>query len=52
MPGLEETALRNLIVTRGLPGSGKTHTLDRLGLTDFTLGADALRLLLASPGMR
>jgi predicted kinase len=41
--------MRNLIVTRGLPGSGKSHTLASLGLADLTLGADAIRLLLASP---
>ena len=41
--------MRKLLVTRGLPGSGKTHTLQALGLSDFTLGADTLRLLMASP---
>jgi predicted kinase len=44
-----EEYMRRLIVTRGLPGSGKSHTLDRLGLSDFTLGADALRLMMSSP---
>lgn len=41
--------MRRLIVTRGLPGSGKSTTLSDLGLTDFTIGADVVRLLLASP---
>ena len=41
--------MRKLLVTRGLPGTGKSHTLERLGLADLTLGADALRLLVASP---
>lgn len=41
--------MRRLVVTRGLPGSGKSSTLAALGLTDFTIGADAVRLLLASP---
>lgn len=41
--------MRRLIVTRGLPGSGKSTTLADLGLTDFTIGADAVRLLMASP---
>lgn len=41
--------MRKLIVTRGLPGSGKSHTLAELGLADFTVGADALRLLIGSP---
>lgn len=43
--------MRKLIVTRGLPGSGKTQTLDALGLTDFTLSADAIRLIYSSPIM-
>jgi predicted kinase len=43
--------MRKLIVTRGLPGSGKSHTLADLGLSDLTIGADALRLILASPIM-
>ena len=43
--------MRKLAVLRGLPGSGKTHTLDRLGLADLTLGADNLRLMMSSPIM-
>lgn len=41
--------MRKLIITRGLPGSGKTYTLDQLGLSDFTISLDDLRLILASP---
>lgn len=41
--------MRKLLITRGLPGSGKSHTLKALGLDDFTLGADTLRLQVASP---
>ena len=41
--------MRKLLVCRGLPGSGKSHTLARLGLTDLTISMDALRLLLSSP---
>jgi len=43
--------MRKLIITRGLPGSGKSHTLDQLGLTDFTIAPDALRLIVSSPVM-
>lgn len=43
--------MRKLIITRGLPGSGKTSTLEALGLTDFTLSADAIRLIYSSPIM-
>jgi predicted kinase len=41
--------MRKLIVTRGLPGSGKSYTLGQLGLTDLTLSLDAIRLMIASP---
>lgn len=34
-----------------MPGSGKTSTLEALGLTDFTLSADAIRLIYSSPIM-
>lgn len=40
-----------LIITRGLPGTGKSTTLQRTGLQDFTLSTDALRLMYSSPVM-
>lgn len=44
--------MRTLIVTRGLPGSGKSTILRELGLAPYTLSADAMRLQLASPVLR
>jgi len=41
--------MRKLILTRGHPGSGKTHAIEAAGLADWTLSADSLRVILASP---
>lgn len=41
--------MRTLILTRGLPGSGKSTTIKKLGLENYTLSPDNFRLMLASP---
>ena len=41
--------MRLLLVTRGIPGSGKSTFLAEQGLDNYTLSPDAIRLMLASP---
>ncbi|MCE2580370.1 hypothetical protein LDL36_18180 [Komagataeibacter sp. FNDCR1] len=43
--------MRQLFILRGLPGSGKSTTLEQAGLKDLTISTDALRLQVASPVM-
>lgn len=43
--------MKKLIITRGLPGSGKSTTLSKSGLKDFTISTDTLRMLYSSPVM-
>jgi predicted kinase len=43
--------MRKLIITRGLPGSGKSTTLTNSKLKDFTISSDSLRMLYSSPLM-
>lgn len=41
--------MKKLIITRGIPGSGKSTTLEKAKIKDFTISTDALRLLYESP---
>lgn len=41
--------MRILLLIRGVPGSGKSTFIKEQGLEPYTLSADALRLLYASP---
>lgn len=41
--------MRKLVVFRGHQGSGKSHTIDALGLNEWTLSSDVLRSIIASP---
>ena len=41
--------MRILLLMRGVPGSGKSTFIKEQGLEPYTLSADALRLLYASP---
>ena len=41
--------MRTLIVMRGAPGTGKSTTITKLGLDQYTLSSDAIRLLYSSP---
>ena len=41
--------MRLLLVTRGIPGSGKSTFLVEQGLDTYTLSPDVIRLMLASP---
>lgn len=41
--------MRKLIVTRGHPGSGKSHALKEAGLRDWTLSSDELRNVFSAP---
>ena len=43
--------MRKLVLTRGHQGSGKSHALRAAGLGDWTLSADMIRTVLASPVM-
>jgi predicted kinase len=43
--------MRKLIVTRGLPGSGKSTALKALNLDTITLSPDVFRLLISGPVM-
>lgn len=40
--------MKKLIITRGLPGSGKSTVISELGLNDFTISSDSIRLLYSS----
>lgn len=41
--------MRKLVVFRGHQGSGKSYTIDQLGLNEWTLSSDVLRSIVASP---
>ena len=41
--------MRILLLMRGVPGSGKSTFIKEQGLEPYTLSADELRLLYASP---
>lgn len=41
--------MRKLVVFRGHQGSGKSYTIDALGLNEWTLSSDVLRSIVASP---
>ena len=41
--------MRKLVVFRGHQGTGKSHTIDALGLNEWTLSSDVLRSIVASP---
>lgn len=41
--------MRKLVVFRGHQGSGKSHTIEALGLNEWTLSSDVLRSIVASP---
>lgn len=43
--------MRRLVVTRGPQGAGKSTALAQAGLADYTLSADAIRLILGGPVM-
>ncbi len=44
--------MRQLILMRGSPGCGKTTWIRHKGLTDYTLSADAIRAMFASPVLK
>lgn len=41
--------MRKLVVFRGHQGSGKSHTINALGLNEWTLSSDEIRNVVASP---
>ncbi|WP_315922990.1 RNA ligase [Mesorhizobium sp. SP-1A] len=41
--------MRKLIITRGQPGSGKSHALKAIGMEQWTLSADNIRSTIAAP---
>lgn len=41
--------MRTLLITRGAPGSGKSTWIKKMGLENYTLSADSIRLLVESP---
>ena len=41
--------MRNLVILRGCPGSGKSTWVKEMGLENYTLCADTLRMLTESP---
>lgn len=45
----KEFEMRKLVVFRGPQGSGKSYTIDKLGLNEWTLSSDAIRSVVASP---
>lgn len=44
--------MRKLLLLRGLPGSGKSHFISEHGLEPYTLSADSIRMLHASPQLQ
>ena len=38
--------MRAMLLFRGAPGSGKSTIIEELGLTNYTLSADNIRLLM------
>lgn len=43
--------MRKLLVTRGIPGSGKSYWLEQYGMLPYTISPDAIRLMFNSPIM-
>ena len=43
--------MRAMLLFRGAPGCGKTTKIKELGLEDYALSADSIRLLIQSPAM-
>lgn len=43
--------MRKILITRGVPGSGKSTAIRNLGLEDFCISTDRLRLLHSNPVM-
>lgn len=41
--------MRSLVILRGSPGSGKSTWVERMGLKNYTLCADDIRMLMESP---
>lgn len=41
--------MRDLIIMRGCPGSGKSTAIKEAGLENYVLSPDALRLMLRAP---
>ena len=41
--------MRSLVILRGSPGSGKSTWVKKMGLENYTLSADTIRLLVESP---
>ena len=41
--------MRTLVITRGAPGAGKSTWIKKMGLENYTLCADSIRLLVESP---
>ena len=41
--------MRTLVVTRGIPGSGKSTYLENMGFSEYVVSPDSLRLMFASP---
>lgn len=41
--------MRKLVVFRGHQGSGKSHTIDKLGLREWTISSDTLRTVFSGP---
>jgi predicted kinase len=41
--------MRKIVVFRGPQGAGKSYTIDKLGLNEWTLSSDAIRSVVASP---
>jgi predicted kinase len=46
---VRKSAMRILVIMRGLPGSGKSSWIRENGLEPFTLSTDSLRLLYSAP---
>ena len=43
--------MRHLLLTRGIPGSGKSYTLEKNGLIPYTISPDQIRLMFNAPIM-